>query len=155
MGRVWKISIPVRPKAVQSVRGGRGGFFPDRKVKLWKASIIPFIDAACDGNPSRLPMRVNAIRYYFQLPKYAKPEVVKFVGDGGLLPYIGTADITDNLAKGLIDCCAERVFENDKQIWNVCDTQKAYGLTDGIYIEFEETPDVKLLGSNGKLQVPT
>ena len=146
MCRIWKITIPVRPKAVQSVRGGRGGFFPDRKVVAWKNQIRPYIELACaGGRPTEYPLRINAIRYIFKLPSSARPEIRDFVAAGGVIPYVGTADITDNLAKGLVDTCAGLVFVNDKLIWQTCQTEKIYGIEDGIYIEFEETPDVLTL----------
>ena len=157
MARKWQISIPVRPKAVQSVRGGRGGFFPDRKVKLWKAGIAPYIKLASPGKPTALPLRITCLRYMFAYPKSTSKRMREFIDHGGLVPYIGCADITDNLSKGLIDTCAGIVFENDKQIWWMCDVQKVYSKTNGIYLEFEETPDVVLidgkLGSGDKLPV--
>ena len=70
------------------------------------------------------------------------------------MPYIGTADITDNLAKGVIDTCAGLVFENDKQIWRTCETMKLYKPTDGIYIEFVETPEVILIDGKPSEPVP-
>lgn len=143
MGRIWKINIPVRPKAVQSVRVGKGGFFPDRKVREWKAAILPYIVKACERKPpTKLPLRINALRYIFKYPQTTKKNVREYIAAGGVIPYIGTCDITDNLAKGLIDVCAGHVFENDKQIWCFSNSMKVYGEQDGMYIEFEETPDV-------------
>lgn len=140
---MWKIDIPVRPKAVQSVRVGKGGFFPDRKVREWKAAILPYIVKACGRQPpTRLPLRINALRYMFRYPQSARRNIREYIAAGGLIPYIGTCDITDNLAKGLIDVCAGHVFENDKQIWSSANIMKVYGEHDGMYVEFEETPDV-------------
>lgn len=143
---VWSIFIPVRPKAVQSVRGGKGGFYPDPKVRKWKDQIRPFIAAACKGRkPSRLPMRITGITYMFKAPQSTPKNIMRFIKHGGIVPYIGCADITDNLAKGLVDTCAGLVFENDKMIWHISDAMKVYGLVDGIKIVFEETPDVVLI----------
>ena len=143
--RVWDIFIPMRPKAVQSVRGGRCGFYADKKVLKWKDAIRPFIRAASPGRPTKLPLRVKLIRYIFKYPQSAPKRVREYIDNGGIVPYIGTADITDNLAKGLIDTCAGIVFENDKLIWKTCDIAKVYGPKDGIRIVFEETPDVVLI----------
>ncbi len=150
--RVWSIYIPVRPKAVQSVRGGAHGFYADKKVVKWKKQILPFIQAACvgKGEPTKLPLRITRLVYTFKCPESAPKSVKRFIEAGGIVPYIGCADITDNLAKGLVDCCAGLVFENDKQIWWTCDTKKIYGLVDGMAIDFVETPDVMLVdGTNG------
>ena len=143
--RKWEIYIPVRPKAVQSVRACRGGFFPDPKVRKWKAQIRPFIEQACDGNPTTLPLKITCLCYTFKYPDVLKKSIKEHIAQGGLIPYIGTADITDNLAKGLIDTCAGLVFENDKQIWQMENVQKLYGKEDSMYICFEETPDVVLI----------
>lgn len=149
MARSWHIYIPVRPKAVQSVRGGRNGFYADSKVRKWKAAIKPYIEKACSGGPTELPLQITQIRYEFKYPQSTPKNVARFIDSGGIVPYIGTADITDNLAKGVIDTCAGLVFVNDKQIWHTCNIMKLYKPLDGIYIEFEETPEVILI--DGKL----
>lgn len=144
--RIWRISIPVRPKAVQSVRGGSRGFYADPAVTKWKKSIRPFIARACGGRPpSGLPMRINRIDYIFRAPKSAPKRVLEFIEAGGVVPYLTAADVTDNLAKGLVDTCAGLVFTNDKNIWWTAETRKLYGIEDGIYIEFEETPGIMLI----------
>lgn len=148
--RSWKIHIPVRPKAVQSVRATSRGFFADPKVRKWKDTIRPFIRAASPGTPTVLPLRIVSLKYTFAYPKSTPRRVRDYIDAGGIVPYIGCADITDNLAKGLIDTCAGIVFENDKQIWQMCTVSKVYGPTDSMDIEFEETPDVPMLdGSTG------
>ena len=148
--RHWKIVIPVRPKAVQSARSGRGHFHADRKVIAWKNSIRPFIAKSCKGSPSALPIRVIALRYIFQTPQYAPLHIRKYIEQGGYVPYLQKVDLTDNLSKGVIDVCKGYVFEDDSQIWNVCDTMKLYGTSDRIELEFEETPDVVLLHAKGE-----
>ena len=146
MARIWKISIPVRPKAVQSVRMAGRGFYVDPAVRKWKDSIRPYIKAACYGEaPTELPLRINKIRYLFKYPQSAPKNVRDYIDAGGVVPYIGTTDITDNLAKGLVDTCAGLVFANDKLIWRTAEAEKVYAKEDGIYIEFEETPDVFLI----------
>lgn len=133
----------MRPKAVQSVRGGRGGFYPDKRVKAWKASILPYIVKACGRQPpTELPLVITRLVYKFRYPKTTPRAVREFIDAGGVVPYIGTCDITDNLAKGLIDTCAGHVFVNDKMIWRTADIEKLYASEDGIHIEFAETPDV-------------
>lgn len=145
MARSWKIHIPHRPKAVQSVRGGRNGFYPDHKVRQWKNMIRPYIAAACDGPPTELPLRIVRIRHVYRWPKATRKSVREYIQAGGLVPCIGSADITDNLNKGLIDTCAGLVFVNDKLIWHMGDVEKVYGPDDCIEIEFEETPDVLMI----------
>ncbi len=149
--RSWRIYIPVRPKAVQSSRGDRGHFHVDPKVRRWKASIRPYIEQACGGQPpSKLPIRVVALRYYYRLPKSAKKKAVDHIQAGGIIPYLAPADITDNLNKGVIDVCKGLVFEDDAQIWMIDGVvTKQYAEEDHIELEFEETPDVLLI--NGKL----
>lgn len=146
--RTWKISIPVRPKAVQSSRGDRGRFHVDPKVRRWKESILPYILAACgDTKPSRLPIKAR-MRYYYRLPKTARKKAAEYVKAGGTIPYLAPADLTDNLSKGVIDVCKGHVFEDDSQIWIIDGAIKAYDTVDHIELEFEETPDVLLI--NGK-----
>jgi Holliday junction resolvase RusA-like endonuclease len=148
--RSWHIYIPVRPKAVQSSRNGRGHFHADPKVIKWKNAIRPYIVQACGGQaPSKLPIKVTALRYYYRLPKTAKKSVVKFVQEGGVIPYLAPSDITDNLNKGVIDVCKGLVFDDDAQIWIIDGVvTKQYALDDHMELEFEETPDIVLV--NGK-----
>lgn len=143
--RSWKIHIPVRPKAVQSVRATSRGFYSDPKVRKWKDAIRPFIRAESPGEPTRLPLRIVSLKYTFAYPKSTPRRVRDYIDAGGVVPYIGCADITDNLSKGLIDTCAGIVFENDKQIWQMCEVTKVYGQEDAMDIELEETPDVTML----------
>ena len=149
MARRWKVLIPVRPKAVQSSRGDRGHFHVDAKVRRWKDTIRPFILAASTGAPSKLPIRAVALRYFYRLPKATKKSVIAYVRDGGIVPYLAPADLTDNLSKGVIDVCKGIIFEDDSQIWQMARTEKLYGLDDRMELEFEETPEVMLI--NGKL----
>ena len=143
MARKWHIWIPVRPKAVQSVRGGSRGFYADPRVTAWKKQIIPYIQKCCDGPPSSMLMRITLMRFLFQYPKSMPERIKQYIRDGGIVPYVGCADLADNLAKGLIDCCAGIVFENDRQIWQQTGTrEKVYGEHDGIVLDFEETPGV-------------
>lgn len=148
--RSWHIEIPVRPKAVQSSRKGRTHFHADPKVTAWKNAIRPYIVQACGGQaPSKLPIRVVGLHYYYRLPKTAKKGVIKFVQDGGVIPYLAPADITDNLNKGVIDVCKGLVFEDDAQIWIIDGVvTKQYALEDHMVLDFIETPDVVLV--NGK-----
>lgn len=148
--RHWKIVIPVRPKAVQAVRGGRRGFYADKKVLAWKNVIRPYIRRVCKGPPSKLPIRAVALRYIFKLPQSAPKHIVKFVEQGGYVPYLMQIDITDNLSKGVIDVCKGLVFEDDSQIWDMSEVKKLYGINDRIELEFEETPDVVLLHAKGE-----
>ena len=145
--RTWHIVIPVRPKAVQSVRSGGRHFHADPKVTRWKNSIRPYIEDACAGMPpSKLPIQVVALRYYYRLPKSAKKSVVEYVRSGGIIPYLAPADITDNLNKGVIDVCKGFVFEDDAQIWLINgEITKQYALDDHIELEFRETPGVMLI----------
>jgi len=148
--RSWHISIPVRPKAVQSTRGGRGHYHADPKVVRWKNAIRPYIVQACGGQaPSRLPIKVLALKYFYRLPKNTKKSVIDYVRNGGIIPYLAPADITDNLNKGVIDVCKGLVFEDDAQIWIINGSiTKQYDLEDHIELEFIETPDVILI--NGR-----
>ena len=145
--RTWHISIPVRPKAVQSARHSGRFVYVDPKIRKWKDEIRPYIESACAGlPPSKLPIRVLALRYYYRLPKGAKKKVIQYVKDGGVIPYLAPADITDNLNKGVIDVCKGLVFEDDAQIWMINgEVTKQYALEDHIELEFEETPGVMLI----------
>ena len=141
--RHWQIYIPIRPKAVQSSRGDRGRFHVDPKTRKWKDAIRPFIERACLGTkPSTLPIRAVALRYYYRLPTSAKKAARKYLEEGGIIPYLAPADLTDNLSKGVIDVCKGLVFEDDSQIWHIADAVKLYGIEDHIELEFEETPEV-------------
>ena len=145
--RTWHINIPVRPKAVQSVRSGGRHFHADPKVIRWKNEIRPYIESACAGTPpSKLPIKVVALRYYYRLPKSAKKSVVDYVRAGGIIPYLAPADITDNLNKGVIDVCKGLVYEDDAQIWLINgEVTKQYALEDHIELIFEETPGITLI----------
>lgn len=145
MSRTWSIVIPVRPKCVQSTRYGKGGFHPDRAVTLWKAKIRPYIQAACMGPPSALPIKVASFRYLFKYPQATPKRIKRYIDDGGIVPYTGTADITDNLNKGTVDVCSGLVFVDDRQIWWTADIRKQYWSEDRIELVFEETPDVILI----------
>ena len=135
---------------MQSVRAGAHNFYADPKTRKWKASILPYIVQACAGRkPTELPLAIVKLRYFFACPKYTSKEVRRMIENGGVVPYIGQCDITDNLAKGLVDTCAGHVFANDKLIWRMCDVEKLYGKEDAMYIEFEETPDVVMI--DGKI----
>ena len=145
--RTWHISIPVRPKAVQSARHTGRFVYVDPKVRKWKDEIRTYIEKACAGQPpSKLPIQVVALRYYYRLPKTAKKKVVEFVRNVGVIPYLAPADITDNLNKGVIDVCKGLVFEDDAQIWLINgEVTKQYALEDHIELEFKETPEVMLV----------
>jgi hypothetical protein len=68
------------------------------------------------------------------------------VQEGGIIPYLAPADITDNLNKGVIDVCKGLVFEDDAQIWLIeGQVTKQYALEDHIELEFIETPEVTLI----------
>lgn len=137
---VFKIKIPVRPKCVQSTRFGGGHSYVDPKVRAWKLAIIPYIEEAKPPIPSERPIRINKLVYKFALPKSASKKVKQqLLENGGWLPYTGRADCTDNLNKGLIDCCSGRIFQDDKQIWHIREIMKVYAMDDGIEIELEET----------------
>lgn len=142
MGRIIRIDIPVRPRPVQSVRGGFRGFYVDPAVRKWKQQIRPFIEAACPDGPTDMPLIVRRVVYVFAAPKSFGKARLEYLRRGGLIPYTNRADITDNLNKGLIDVCAGIVFTDDKNIWKMCEAQKVYGIEDSIHIEFEETPEV-------------
>lgn len=143
--RVWEIYIPIRPKAVQSVRGGSKGFYADHGARKWKESIKPFIRASSPGRPTAMPLQVTKLCYLFRCPKSTSEQMRDYIVNGGTVPYIGNVDIMDNLAKGLVDTCAGIVFENDKQIWRTCHTEKLYHIKDGILIVFEETPSMIMI----------
>ena len=154
MSRVIRIDIPVRPKPVQSVRGGRNGFYADPAVRRWKAEIRPYMESACPDGPSDLPMRIRRLTYMFRCPSSAPAATRRYIEMGGVMPYTNRADITDNLNKGLIDVCAGIVFTDDKNIWQICEASKLYGLEDGIHVEFEETPHVALYGTRDPACLP-
>lgn len=139
--RKWHVMIPVRPKAVQSVRMARGAFYADRKTRQWKQAVEPFVRAAASGEPpSKLPIAVTACRYIFRLPKNAKKAVRDLVASGGFVPYLGAGDLSDNLNKGLIDVCKGILFEDDAAIVRMSGLEKRYGLEDMIELELEEVP---------------
>ncbi len=142
--RTWNINIPVRPKAVQSTRGGRGHFYVDPKVRKWKDQIRPYIQAASE-QPSDLPIRITRLDYYFKAPAKTPAGVLRYIKAGGYVPYLVAADLTDNLSKGLIDVCRGIIFIDDRQICWICDARKRYGIEDKIEILFEEMPDVLLI----------
>lgn len=142
--RQWNIVIPVRPKAVQSTRGDRGHFHVDPKVRAWKKSILPYIAAVAPAEPSPLPIWLKRVRYVYQVPKSISKRALQFIEAGGEVPYMVAGDLTDNLAKGLIDCCSGLIFTDDKNIVRMDNARKIYGLSDRIEITFEELPGILL-----------
>ena len=133
---------------MQSSRGDRGRFHVDVKVRKWKDAIRPYIQAATTGAPSKLPIRATTLRYCYRLPKTTKKRIVEYVRNGGVIPYLAPADLTDNLSKGVVDVCKGIIFEDDSQIWQMANAEKVYGLADCIELGFEETPDVMLINGN-------
>ena len=143
--RQWNIIIPIRPKAVQSTRGDRGGFHVDPKVRKWKNSILPYIKAAAPAEPSPLPIWLKRVRYVYKVPKDTRKSVLRYLEAGGEIPYMVAGDLTDNLAKGLVDCCKGLIFTDDKNIVWMDNARKVYGLSDRIEITFEELPGLMLV----------
>lgn len=148
--------IPVRPKAVQSTRFGRGFTYVDAKTKAWKKQVLDFIKPCAPEIPSKLPFEVVEAVYMFRLPKTmtkkCRKKLEEAMAKGEDIAYIDTPDLDSNINKGISDLLTDAgVWADDRRLWRIAPgavVKKVYGDADCIRIKVRETPFVLL--SNGK-----
>lgn len=145
-----KLIFQGEPKAVQSARFCKIGNFmrsyQPKQVVEWK-NYIKF------SAMSQLPegyqamnagVYVKNISFIFTPLKSFSKRVKARIDAGELLLKTTKPDLTDNLAKGLIDALKGVVFADDSQICITGKCFKAYGLNPRIEIEVEEIEDLWL-----------
>lgn len=154
--KVFEFELPIRVKAVQSTRFGRGFTYVDPKTRAWKNAVSEMLQPFIPEIPSPYPCEVIEAVYTFALPKTmtkkARQRIEKALEDGEDIAYISKPDLDSNINKGLCDLLTELGFwEDDKHLWRVAENatiKKVYGKTDSIKIKIRETPFVLL--ANGK-----
>jgi len=132
----------VKPKAVQSVRGGYKGYYQLPAVKDWKANIRKQAFVSLKNSYPEFqmfkdkPLGISVSFNYEPLKGWSKKKRAEF--DKGAVFYKDTSpDLTDNLMKGFIDALTGIVWEDDSTICYV-DSRKVFDLKTGIKLSVWE-----------------
>jgi len=137
------------PKAIQSARfasiGGHMRSYQPKENKDWKSWIrvqamnqLPSGWVATDE-----PVTVERLLFVFSPLKshYSKKLLREHLKIGGMILKDKKPDLSDNLAKGMMDALEGIVFVNDSRIWRIKESAKVYG----------ESPRIELtLGGGGE-----
>lgn len=117
-----ELNFNIQPKPIQSVRGGRNGFFQPKSHKIYKDEIRK---QAKEQLPSEFQIYNDAIYlcicFCYELPKNKPKRVSKEkwqdIKDGKTIMYKKTnPDILSNLEKGTLDALTGTIYEDDKLI---------------------------------------
>ncbi|MCP4336620.1 MAG: RusA family crossover junction endodeoxyribonuclease [Mycoplasma sp.] len=135
------LKIKGKPKPKQSVRGGKGFFYKDPKIKEKEEDIKRQIKEQLpkDFEIITEAIKINRLTYIFPIPKTNK-KIQKAINEGKTVYRPKVPDLTDNLNKMLFDSM-EDVFENDKQIVMMNNVIKIYGEEPGIILDLEIMPE--------------
>ena len=158
--KTFSFWIPIRPKAVQSTRFGRGFTYVDKKTKEWKANVAEVLKLGAPEVPSKMPFEVVEAIYTFKLPKTMpkkrRQAIEAAMQRGEDIAYIDTPDLDSNINKGLSDLLTDvGIWEDDRRLWRVAPgavIKKVYGKVDCIKITVRETPDVMLASGKTALE---
>jgi Holliday junction resolvase RusA-like endonuclease len=150
--KTFEIFIPIRAKAVQSTRFGRGFTYVDPKTRAWKNAVAEIIKPHIAEVPSPYPFEVVEAIYTFALPKTmtkkARTRIEDALEKGEDIAYISKPDLDSNINKGLCDLLTEvGLWSDDKHLWRVAEgaiIKKVYGKQDSIKLKLRETPFVLL-----------
>lgn len=134
------ITIPLKPKPIQSVRFGKN-IYQKKDVKLFKARI-----KYCFHNQypnfqvienKQIKIKIEHQYDFKNLLKWQK----KYALENGGFPKITRPDVTDNLNKGVIDALTSEVWKDDSLIVS-CLSKKFYANGDfiRIYVNVLEMP---------------
>lgn len=154
--KTFEFYLPIRAKAVQSTRFGRGFTYVDPKTRAWKNAVAEMLKPQLPAEPSPYPFEVVEAIYTFALPKTmtkkARKRIEEALEKGEDIAYISKPDLDSNINKGLCDLLTEvGLWKDDKHFWRVAEgavIKKIYGKEDSIKIKVRETPFVLL--SSGK-----
>lgn len=148
--KTFELTLPIRPKAVQSTRFGRGFTYVDPKTRAWKNAVAEMMAPSKPEVPSPYPFEVVEAIYTFALPKTmtkkARKRIEEALEKGEDIACMAKPDLDSNINKGLCDMLTEVGFwKDDKQLWRVAENaviKKVYGKEDSIKIKIRETPFV-------------
>jgi len=134
------ITIPLKPKPVQSVRFGKN-IYQKKDVKLFKARIKYSFRKQYSNFQviENKPIEIKIEHQYDfkNLPKWQKLNAL----ENGGFPKITRPDVSDNLNKGVVDALTGEVWKDDSLIVS-CLSRKFYA--DGnfirIYVNVLEMP---------------
>lgn len=152
-------TLPVKPKAVQSVRFGKGFAYQPAAVRDFKATVRVFAyeqvmkllarqnyyrkSPALPLFPRPFPLELR-LGFHFPLPQRATKAQRQKVWNGTHICCTRRPDLTDNLCKGLCDALTGVLWEDDAQI---CDLTsfKSYVTPGevGIYVYVRPVTDNK------------
>lgn len=143
--RALKFIFPVEPKAVQSVRGGKNGFFQDPKVKAYKSIIAKSAASQMIGKPLEGLVRTTFLCFAFSWPKGTPKEIIKRFYAGETIWNDRHIDLEDNLAKGMYDALRGIVFEDDCLIVHSKERRKIFVPKGYIELHIQEMPKDSLV----------
>jgi len=112
-----ELTIPLKPKAVQSVRFGSGKAYQKNDVKDFKRLIKYYFRKKYPKFKmySGVPLIVN-VEHRYKLP--AKPVWKhEYVAIYGGYPKITNPDVMDNLNKGLMDALTGEIWQDDSIVY--------------------------------------
>jgi len=127
---------PIKPKAKQSVRFGKGGAFKPKVMRDWEKKFAKLIRPHRPPKPLSVPLRVDIVAIYprpkYMQFKYKKTGLYKY--PKGMIWFASRPDIV-NLRKPVEDVMEDEGFyEDDKQI--------VMGTTAKAYAEIDKPPRI-------------
>lgn len=138
-----KFTFPGEPKAIQSFRFAKIGNFvrkyQPKQNSDWKGYIRQSAIAELPENWNLIdtPIRINKIIFAFTPVASLSKSEKKAIENGDYVLKDTKPDLSDNLAKGLMDALESIVYTNDSRIaWNK-EVIKVYHKNPRIEIEFE------------------
>lgn len=152
-------TLPVKPKAVQSVRFGKGFAYQPAAVRLFKDTVRLFatshvrkLIASQNGYrkipalplfPRPFPVGL-ILGFQFPLPQRAVKAQRQKAKDGIRIRNTRRPDLADNLCKGLCDALTGVLWEDDAQICELF-SYKSYvsPCEEGIYVHVRVVTDRK------------
>lgn len=129
------------PMPVQSVRGGKFGFYQPKKVTDYKTVIknMAYSQLPEDWTPFSTAVKVIYLQYSFPIPQ-SMPKMLKeaILLDKDIVYRAKRPDLGDNLFKGLADAFTGLIWEDDSIIIESNLIRKVYNEIPGIVIELQE-----------------
>jgi Holliday junction resolvase RusA-like endonuclease len=115
-------------------------FYQPAAIKKYKEKVSRYAWAALPTGfkPFEGPLRVVIVAT-FPPPKSMSKKYLEIIDFGGTVYKNTKPDLTDNIAKGVIDALEGIIFKNDSQI-SITGFKKVYGRIPSVYISIEELP---------------